>query len=102
MQSCIVTLLVLRVDAMSDHKVDHESIGGGSSQAPESEGGDHVVTSHFPTPLPLNSQWLTASALKQLPSGMKLPVRASKEEVRQLIEGKLTGKGREPKNSYRV
>ena len=40
-------------------------------------------------PLPLNSKRLTAALLRQLAGGLELPVTASPDELRQLIEGKL-------------
>ena len=46
--------------------------------------------------LPLNSRRLTAALLRQLAGGLGLPTTASSDDLRTLIEGKLTEAGRDP------
>ena len=48
--------------------------------------------------LPLNSKRLFAVYVRELAEELGLPTRTTTDEVRQLIEGDLTSKGREPKN----
>ena len=47
---------------------------------------------------PLNSKRLTVSHLRMIAQAMKLPTGVSTDEVRQLVEGELTGVGKEPQN----
>ena len=46
---------------------------------------------------PLNSARLTASVVTRIAEGLELPLSASLEETRQLIDGKLSAE-REPRN----
>ena len=46
--------------------------------------------------LPLNSRRLTASQLKRVGAALELPTAASTDEVRQIIEGKLSRDSHEP------
>ena len=48
--------------------------------------------------LPMNSKRLLTVHLKAIAEHMGLPTRASADEIRQLIEGKLAEEGREPRN----
>ena len=48
--------------------------------------------------LPLNSRRLTAARLRQLARGMDLPTTATIEDLRQIIDGKVTEMGHEPRN----
>ena len=48
--------------------------------------------------LPLNSKWLLTPYVRELVEELGLPTRTTTDEVRQLIEGDLTTKGREPRN----
>lgn len=81
---------------------EHDVIALPEFTQPE-EGNDRHVTFNeigadlFPTPLPLNSQRLNTDMLKQLATGLGLPVRAAKAEILQLIEGRLIGMGKEPR-----
>ena len=47
---------------------------------------------------PLNSRRLTVKHLQLLAEVLGLPTQASGDELRQMIEGTLTDKGREPEN----
>ena len=49
-------------------------------------------------PLPLNSRRMTAVHLQRLARRLGLPTSASTEETRQIIDGKLSEMGREPRN----
>ena len=49
-------------------------------------------------PLPLNSKRLLAAHVRQLARTLELPTTASANEIRQMIDGKLTEMGREPPN----
>ena len=49
-------------------------------------------------PLPLNSRRLTAVHLQLLARRLELPMSASAEETRLIIDGKLSEIGREPWN----
>ena len=49
-------------------------------------------------PLPMNSKRLTGAHLQRIACTLKLPMGGSKEETRQLIDGKLMGMGKEPRN----
>ena len=64
------------------------------------ERGDGHVRFNLPEGrvLPLNSRRLKAEYIKAIASNMDLPTRASIDEVRQVIEGKLSESGREPRN----
>ena len=55
-------------------------------------------------PLPLNSRQLTAPFLKQLATGLEIPIctAASLEDIRLLIDGKLGEMGRDPMNTQVV
>ena len=46
--------------------------------------------------LPLNSRRLTASVLRQLAGGLGVPTTATQADLRPMIEGELTGRGRDP------
>ena len=48
--------------------------------------------------LPLNSRRLTVANLRKIAHGMSLPVNVPGTELRQLIDGKLIGMGKEPRN----
>ena len=48
--------------------------------------------------LPLNSRRLVAEYVKAIAMNMGLPTRASTDEVRQMVEGKLSENGHEPHN----
>ena len=48
--------------------------------------------------LPLNSRRLTAARLRQLARGMNLPTTASTEDLKLIIDGKVTELGHEPRN----
>ena len=63
---------------------------------PNSEvtGSDSVATQ--PIRLPLNSRHLTAAQIKRLGRALELPTSASVEEVRQMIDGKLKDRERQP------
>ena len=50
-------------------------------------------------PLPLNSKRLTATLLRQLAVGLELPTAGSLDELRQVIDGRLTELGRDPLNT---
>ena len=50
------------------------------------------------TRFPLNSKRLTASHLKRIAAAMGLPTTASADELRQMIEGEVQSRGREPRN----
>ena len=60
------------------------------------EGDDHVLPEG--KVLPLNWKRLVAAYIKAIAESMELPSKASTDEVRQLIEGKLLENGREPRN----
>ena len=49
-------------------------------------------------PIPLNSKRLTAEQLRRLARAMNIPTTAATDEVRQMVEGKLSEDGREPWN----
>ena len=49
-------------------------------------------------PLPLNSKRLTAGHLKRIAKALGLPTMAAGDEIRQMIDGKLSGDGQEPWN----
>ena len=49
-------------------------------------------------PLPLNSKRLLAAHVRQLARTLELPTTVSANEIRQMIDGKLTEMGREPPN----
>jgi len=48
--------------------------------------------------LPLNSKRLTAINLKCIAQALELPTSSSLDEIRTLVDGKLTELGREPRN----
>ena len=48
--------------------------------------------------MPLNSKKLTGLLLKQLARGLEIAPGSSGDELRQLIEGRLETKGRDPRN----
>ena len=48
--------------------------------------------------VPLNSKRLTITYLCKITQAMELPVSVSGEQFRQLIEGKIIGMGKEPRN----
>ena len=48
--------------------------------------------------VPLNSKRLTGVLLKQLAAALDVPTTATTEDLRRLINGKLTDLGREPMN----
>ena len=60
-----------------------------------SERGEESVT---PVRLPLNSKRLTVSHLRRLASEVGVPTDASADELRQMIDGKLTEDGRDALN----
>ena len=47
-------------------------------------------------PIPLNSKRLTAAHLKRLVRALDVPTTAAGDEIRQMVEGKLSEAGREP------
>lgn len=50
--------------------------------------------------LPLNSRRLTIAQIKRIGAALELPVSASTDEIRMMIEGRLTEDGREPRNVH--
>ena len=64
----------------------HETVGGGGAD-PESR--------RF---LPLNSKRLMGPLLKRIAVGLEVPVTASLDDIRQLVEGKLGEFNRDPRN----
>ena len=50
------------------------------------------------TVMPMNSKCLMKTYLSRIAEKLKLPTKASAEETRQIIEGKLLEMGREPRN----
>ena len=50
------------------------------------------------TVMPMNSKRLTKTYLSRIAEKLELPTKASAEETRQIIEGKLLEMGREPHN----
>ena len=48
--------------------------------------------------LPLNSRRLVAEYVKAIATSLGLSTRASTDEVRQMVEGKLSESGHEPRN----
>ena len=48
--------------------------------------------------LPLNSRRLVAEYVKAIAKSLDLSTRASTDEVRQMVEGKLSDSGHEPRN----
>lgn len=48
--------------------------------------------------LPLNSRRLVAEHVKAIATSMGLSTRASTDEVRQMVDGRLSEDGREPRN----
>jgi len=63
---------------------------GGSSEGSGNEGPR--------VRLPLNSKRLKRSQLERLAKALDLPTSASSDELRQLIDGKLTDQGKEARN----
>ena len=61
-----------------------------------------AVGSSIPLPrgrlLPLNSKRITSTFIRVLAKGLGLPTEASAEDLRRMIEGKLTEEDREPRN----
>ena len=49
-------------------------------------------------PIPLNSRRLSTTHLKRLATALEVPITATGDEVRQMIEGRLIAQGREPRN----
>lgn len=64
------------------------------------EGGEERYVEPAPRgrPLPLNSKRLTAAHVQQLARTLELPTTASSDDIRQMIDGKLTEMGHEPPN----
>ena len=61
--------------------------------------GDTVPHDPFQgQPLPLNSKKLIIALLKQLAESIYLSTMGATDKIRQLVEGKLTGEGHDPKN----
>ena len=54
----------------------------------------------FPTgvSIPLNSKKLTTKRLQAIAAGLELPASATTEDLRLLIEGKITDRGQNPSN----
>ena len=48
--------------------------------------------------LPLNSRRVTGRQMRALATGWDLPTNASQEDLAQMIRGKLTDDGRQPRN----
>ena len=48
--------------------------------------------------LPLNSRRVTGRQMRALAAGLDLPTNASQEDLAQMIRGKLTDDGRQPRN----
>ena len=65
----------------------------------EGETSERSRTRH---PIPLNSKRLTAEYLKRLARALDVPTTAAGDEIRQMVEGKLVDKGREPRNAQVV
>ncbi len=66
----------------------------GEGEGVEGASGGHRTR----LPIPLNSKRLTAAHLKRLATALDVPTTAAGDEVRQMVEGKLTDQGREPRN----
>ena len=48
--------------------------------------------------LPLSSRRLTAAIIKQIARALELPESAALDDVRQMVDGKLIERGKEPKS----
>ena len=62
------------------------------------DGREKEVGLAEPLLLPLNSRRLTATHLHRLAAELELPTEASADELRQMIDGKLTETGRDVMN----
>ena len=49
-------------------------------------------------PLPLNSRWVTGPVLRSVAAKLGLPTSASGEDLRQMIDERLTEQGQEPRD----
>ena len=52
----------------------------------------------FPRVLPLNSERLTLRLLQAMAMELGLPTNATKEDLRQMIDGQLNERGKDPLN----
>lgn len=64
----------------------------------QEEAGSTGATEGRPVRAPWNSRRITAEQLRRVGRAMDVPTTASTDEVRVMIEAKLTELGREPRN----
>ena len=72
----------------------------GDRQEPP-RGGDattHASRLGNPRALPLNSKRVTGRLLQEIAKALGLPTKATQNELRQMIDGELSERGREPLN----
>ena len=66
------------------------------------DGQEQLEVSNVRSPrgniMPMNSKRLTKTYLSRIAEKLELPAKASAEETRQIIEGKLLEMGKEPHN----
>ena len=72
------------------------------SSLSEREGSERGGEPGTPVRLPLNSKRLTVCHLQRLASVVGVPTSASADEFRQMINGKLTEKGKDTSNVQAV
>ena len=76
---------------MSSGEMDLKAVGSSHDEATDSR-------AHARLPIPLNSRRLTANHVKRMARALGVPTTAAGEDIRQMVEGKITETGHEPRN----
>ena len=69
-----------------------------TEETAEATGGESPPRGQGGRPMPLNSRRVTGPILRSVAATLGLPTRASAEELRQMIDGRLEELGREPRD----
>ena len=76
---------------MASGEMDLEAVGSSHDETTDSR-------AHARFPIPLNSRRLTANHVKRMARALGVPTTAAGEDIRQMVEGKITETGHEPRN----
>ena len=76
---------------MASGEMDLEAVGSSHDETTDSR-------AHARLPIPLNSRRLTANHVKRMARALGVPTTAAGEDIRQMVEGKITETGHEPRN----